>query len=264
LSAPNLACPLLSAPQLPGLMRPVGSPKAPMMSPSASSPVLYEGASPSHSLSMSPLTSVGGVKGRQGAQGGVLAHGGARLPQGDTSTAASAGHSNTDTMSPSARASVAIATSTPTAPLPSQRTALLQTLHSDSAKLPTISRLHFKEAPTTTMRQSPLEDTFVLRAAEGDLEDVIRRLARGQNINATHSVRPLALIADGTVTIVAVAHTRSCCDLMFMTQRLRCSALHAAAEKGAIEMMRFLVKSGAVLNITQEVTYLPFLLRWLL
>jgi hypothetical protein len=43
-----------------------------------------------------------------------------------------------------------------------------------------VSRLHHKEAPTTTLVQSPLDDAFVLRAGCGDMEDAIRRLARGQ------------------------------------------------------------------------------------
>jgi hypothetical protein len=43
-----------------------------------------------------------------------------------------------------------------------------------------VGRLLHKEAPSTPLKQSPLEDMFVLRAAEGDFEDVIRRLARGQ------------------------------------------------------------------------------------
>ena len=136
------------------------------------------------------------------------------------------------------------------------------------ARLPVIARLHYKEAPTTAMKQSPIEDTFVLRAAEGDIEDVVRRLARGQNINTTHSVRIvhviLAAVCKGCtwhdrwhsswVALGSGCVTDDGCGLFVrVLQRLRCSALHAAAEKGAIDMMRFLIRSGANLNIKQEV-----------
>ena len=43
-----------------------------------------------------------------------------------------------------------------------------------------VRSLYHKDAPSTALVHSPMEDTFVLRAGRGDFEDTIRRLARGQ------------------------------------------------------------------------------------
>jgi hypothetical protein len=62
---------------------------------------------------------------------------------------------------------------------------------SDAELQSLIPRLYHAQSPKVKLNASPLEDLFILRAAVGDFEDVMRRLARGQNINATHSVRML-------------------------------------------------------------------------
>lgn len=59
---------------------------------------------------------------------------------------------------------------------------------SDEELMALIPRLRRADAPTTKLLASPFEDLFILRAAVGDFEDIIRRLARGQNVNALHSV----------------------------------------------------------------------------
>jgi hypothetical protein len=53
-----------------------------------------------------------------------------------------------------------------------------------------LPRLMFADAPTSPLIASPLQDKLILRAAAGDCLDIARRLARGQDINVTHSVRP--------------------------------------------------------------------------
>lgn len=60
---------------------------------------------------------------------------------------------------------------------------------SDEELYKMVPRLFRVDAPTTKLIASPFEDLFILRAAVSDFEDVLRRLARGQNVNALHSVR---------------------------------------------------------------------------
>ena len=99
-------------------------------------------------------------------------------------------------------------------------------------------------------------DGFVLRAAVGDLPEIKRRLERKYPVNAKHSVRP---VLDAT----AFASLRMCAfglltrwrlSCFASLQRLKYTALHAAADSGHLDVAMLLVENGADVNSQRTVS----------
>lgn len=90
-------------------------------------------------------------------------------------------------------------------------------------------------------------DGFILRASLGDVDEVTRRLERKQTVNGKHSVRtPCCLVSR-----LAVCPFSS---LDFSpAQRLKYTALHAAADNGHLNVVQVLIAYGADVNAQRTV-----------
>ena len=96
-------------------------------------------------------------------------------------------------------------------------------------------------------------DGFIGRAALGDLKEVIRRLERKQTVDGKHSVRCCCRALDWP------AHTAAMHVPLPLrrplSQKLKYTALHAAADNGHLDVVKQLVKYNADLNAQRTVRY---------
>jgi hypothetical protein len=104
-------------------------------------------------------------------------------------------------------------------------------------------------------------DGFVMRAALGDAAEVKRRIGRQQPLNEKHSVGVAATVLvpfdPRGVHAAPCRHLRCArapASLPFVRQRLKYTALHAAADSGHLNVVQALVESGAEINIQRTVS----------
>ncbi len=87
-------------------------------------------------------------------------------------------------------------------------------------------------------------DGFVTRASLGDVDEITRRLERRQEVNGKHSVRVYLAAVRVFVRI----------NLFDFAQRLKYTALHAAADNGHLSVVEVLISFGADVNAQRTVS----------